>query len=92
MPVLSGLGISSLCGGSNFSAALTHSGEMYMWGTGFYGQCGQDVSLYGSFQSTPQRVIIDGHRITSIAAGTRHVAVVATRDSAFDDDEEDELD
>ena len=74
---LNGEGVTSVCAGNGFSGAITDEGALYMWGKGFHGQLGQMVKFYGSYETTPVRVSIDGFAVRSIAMGSRHCVALA---------------
>jgi len=68
-----------LCG-SNFSIAITRSGEAYSWGWGTYGCLGRGV---GHHSSAPERISSLGLRsserqVTHIAAGANHVLSIVS--------------
>ena len=47
-----------------------------MWGKGFHGQLGQMVKMYGSYETTPVRVSLNGHAVHAVAMGSRHCVVL----------------
>jgi alpha-tubulin suppressor-like RCC1 family protein len=61
-------GVASLAGGSNFSLALTSSGNVWAWGDSGWGQLGQ-----GGYDSSTTPVRVPGlRRVRAIAAGSLH--------------------
>ena len=62
-------------GGTDFSVALTHAGQVFTWGGNRWGQLGDGTTRH---RFAPQRVIIRGDpHIVSIAVGDDHVMALS---------------
>lgn len=77
-PIKADLGLSKskivyVSAGQNFSAAVSDSGSVYIWGNGEYGQAGNGTSR--AINKTAQ--VISGKDIKYISAGTSHVLALA---------------
>ncbi len=71
MPV-SGVKFINVQTGSEHSLALTDSGDIYSWGSNYYGQLGLGTSGSGTNKDTPQKVTVNGVKFTDIAVGVSH--------------------
>ena len=58
--------------GNYHSLALTDSGDIYSWGSNYYGQLGLGTSGSGTNKDTPQKVTVNGVKFTDIAVGLYH--------------------
>lgn len=73
--------IVSIDAGNNFSAALSSSGELWLWGRNDQGQLGLGDEAMGDMYSAERypRLVRglpdDGHRITNFACGENHIIV-----------------
>lgn len=72
---LNGFRIRDVAAGSNHSAAVTSSGELYTWGLGEYGRLGHGDNLT---QLTPKRVdALVGQRVLQVSCGSRDAQTLA---------------
>jgi alpha-tubulin suppressor-like RCC1 family protein len=68
-------------GGSNFTVALTSSGQVWAWGGNEYGQLGDGSD---TLRLTPHQVQMpSGVQVASISAGADHVLVLSQSGSVF---------
>lgn len=76
-PALLPPGVVDLQGGTEFSVALTSSGQVWSWGANTYGQLGDGTRIH---RRRSRRVRLPhSAKATAIAAGTDHVLVLTTR-------------
>ncbi|KAJ3371428.1 hypothetical protein GGF31_003353 [Allomyces arbusculus] len=75
MPVLVDLGarVVHVACGLRHTAAITTTGDLYVWGANRHGQCG--VGVASTIQSMPYRVPIDT-RVIDVACGSHHTIVL----------------
>ena len=72
---LNGLRIRDIAAGSNHSAAVTSSGELYTWGLGEYGRLGHGDT---QTQLVPKRVeALLGQRVVQVSCGSRDAQTLA---------------
>lgn len=72
---LNGFRVRDVAAGSNHSAAVTSSGELYTWGLGEYGRLGHGDNLT---QLTPKRVeSLVGQRVVQVSCGSRDAQTLA---------------
>lgn len=76
--------------GSNFSAALSSDGELWLWGRNDYGQLGQGIEACQSSkaeQSYPRLIRtlpLEGHRIVDFACGRTHVVALTAAGAIYE--------
>lgn len=75
---LSGKCVTHIACGSEYSAAITASGELYTWGKGNYGRLGIGSS---EDQNVPVQVTaLHGHRVVDVACGSGDAQTLAVTD------------
>lgn len=78
--VLAGKAVTSMAGGFNHSLALTHTGQVYTWGSNEYGQLGNDGRASGNLPGEiDMSGALAGKTITAIA-GRDHYSLVLASD------------
>jgi len=82
--------IVKLGAGSNFSAAMSSHGELWIWGRNDYGQLGQGEQAMTSAESAARypRMIrslpLEGHRIVDFACGEHHVVALTSSGAIYE--------
>lgn len=76
--------------GNNFTAALSASGELWVWGRNDYGQLGQgegaveDVDSAAKYPQLVRSLPLEGHRVIDFACGEHHVVVLTAAGSIYE--------
>mmetsp|Transcript_62014 Transcript_62014/g.134478 ORF Transcript_62014/g.134478 Transcript_62014/m.134478 type:complete len:435 (+) Transcript_62014:53-1357(+) len=76
--------------GNNFSAALSRSGELWVWGRNDYGQLGLGEEAMGDMYSAERypRLVrslpVEGHRIADFSCGEHHLVVLTTSGAIYE--------
>ena len=61
--------------GQNHTASIKTDGTLWMWGSGFYGQIGNNTGLN---RSSPVQTVAGGNNWSSVACGYYHTAAIKT--------------
>merc|ERR1719506_1431902 len=75
--------------GNNFSAALSSSGELWVWGRNDYGQLGLGEEAMGDMYSAERypRLVrslpVEGHRVVDFACGENHVVALTASGAIY---------
>eukprot|EP00933_Yihiella_yeosuensis_P012898 TRINITY_DN12227_c0_g1_i2.p1 TRINITY_DN12227_c0_g1~~TRINITY_DN12227_c0_g1_i2.p1 ORF type:complete len:431 (-),score=77.03 TRINITY_DN12227_c0_g1_i2:270-1562(-) len=76
--------------GSNFSAALSKQGELWVWGRNDYGQLGLGEEAMGDMYSAERfprlvrSLAADGHKIVDFCCGEHHLLVLTSEGALFE--------
>jgi len=82
--------ISKIGAGSNFSAAMSEQGELWVWGRNDYGQLGLGEEAMGDMYSAERfpRLVrslpADGHQVIDFACGEHHVVALTSEGVIFE--------